>query len=480
MHTTKGVRMSWLRDTVFDLIVKEEQRQQETLMMIPSENYASPAVRAACSSVFMNKYAEGYPGRRYYEGNEVVDELEAHVQDLAKEVFGVSHANVQPYSGSPANSAAQMAILQPGDVIMGMALASGGHLTHGHPKITFSGSFFKSIQYGVDASGTIDFDKLAALAKQHRPRLIIAGTTAYPWILDFERFGAIADSVGAYLLADISHISGLVVAGVHPSPADCAHVITTTTHKTLRGPRGAMIMVTKRGMRKDPGLAQKINRAVFPGLQGGPHNNTVAAIGVALEEARSESFKTYGRQVVHNAMVLADELKRVGITVWGTENHLMLLDLTDFGGGMQVAYALGQAGIVANKNAVPHDTNPPLYPSGVRIGTPAVTTRGMGKPEMKQIAAWVSAVAAHCEKKRLPAAREERGDFAKRLKRELEQDAFLKEVRAEVRELCRLFPTDSGFAFGQQVGFIRPYQRFPAVPSNGRASAMPRAEKGSR
>jgi glycine hydroxymethyltransferase len=460
--------MFMLRDKVTELIAREEQRQQETLMMIPSENYASPAVREACASVFMNKYAEGYPGRRYYEGNEVVDELEIYVQNLARDTFGVSHVNVQPYSGSPANSAVQMAILEPGEVMMGMTLSAGGHLTHGHPEITFSGAFYTSVQYGVDGKGRIDFDAVGALAREHRPRLIIAGTTAYPWVLDFEKFGAIADSVGAFLLADISHIAGLVVVGAHPSPAEHAHVITTTTHKTLRGPRGAMIMVTEKGMQKDPSLAQKIDRAVFPGLHGGPHNNTTAAIGVALEEAREGAFREYGRRVVENAGVLAEELKGCGLKVWGTENHLMLLDFSEFGGGMQVAYALNQAGIVANKNAVPFDPNPPVYASGVRVGTPALTTRGMGAKEMRQIARWISRVAEYCERWPLPDNSEQRRPFANRFKGELDGDRFLGSIGNEVRELCRLFPATGARRFARQAASPGAYAFSLSAPSNGR------------
>jgi glycine hydroxymethyltransferase len=416
----------------------------------------------------MNKYAEGYPGRRYYEGNAVVDELELYVQDLAKETFGVAHANVQPYSGSPANSAVQMAILEPGDVMMGLTLAAGGHLTHGHPEITFSGAFFTSVQYGVDRQGQIDFDALTALVREHRPRLIIAGTTAYPWLLDFEKFAAIADAVGALLLADISHIAGLVVAGTHPSPAEHAHVLTTTTHKTLRGPRGAMIMVTEKGLERDPRLALNIDRAVFPGLHGGPHVNTTAAIGVALEEAREKAFKTYGRRVVENAAVLAESLKERGVKVWGTENHLMLLDFSVFGGGMQVAHALDEAGIVTNKNAVPFDPNPPLYASGVRVGTPALTTRGMGALEMRQIARWVSQVAEHCENWPLPESREERSDFAQRFRRALYDDRLLNQIRGEVKELCRLFPLA---AQGIADPLYHDYAYSLTVPANGRAIA---------
>ncbi len=382
-----------MADKIFELIKKEETRQRDTLMMIPSENYSSKEVRAAMGSFLAHKYSEGYPGRRYYQGNKYLDQIENLAIERAKKLFKVPHVNVQPYSGSPANAAVYMGLLEPGDTIMGLALASGGHLTHGHPKITFSGKYFNSVQYGVKKDGFIDYDELAKLAKKHRPKLIVAGTTAYPRILDWKRFSEIADSVGAILMADISHIAGLIVAGSHPSPVPYAHVVTTTTHKTLRGPRGALIMVTKKGLKKDPDMAKKIDRAVFPGLQGGPHNQQTAAIAVSLRQAQGREFKKYGKKIVENAKVLASELMRNGFDLvsGGTDNHLLLIDLRSKGTlGKPAAIALEEAGIIVNYNAIPNDPNPPMNPSGIRIGTPALTSRGMGATEMKKIAGWIN------------------------------------------------------------------------------------------
>jgi len=273
------------KDPIFALIKKEEQRQREMIGLIPSENNSSDAVRSVLSSCLSNKYSEGYPQCRYYEGNQVIDEIEIEAQERLKKLFHVPHVNIQPYSGSPANSAIEFAVLEPGDTVMGLALSSGGHLTHGHPKVTFSGRYFHSVQYGLDANARIDYEQVRQLALKHRPKLIIAGTTAYPFILDFAKFAQIANEVGAYLLADISHITGLVIAGEHPSPVPYAHLVMSTTHKTFRGPRGAMIMVTAVGLKKDPDLANKIDKAVFPALQGGPHNATSAAIAIAASEA---------------------------------------------------------------------------------------------------------------------------------------------------------------------------------------------------
>ena len=386
-------------------------------MMIPSENYSSKEVRKASGSVLAHKYSEGYPGRRYYQGNKFIDEIENLAIERAKKLFGVPHVNVQPYSGSPANAAVYMGLLEPKDTIMGLALASGGHLTHGHPKITFSGKYFNSVQYGVDKNGFIDYKDLARLARKHKPKLIVAGTTAYPRILDWKRFAKIADSVGAILMADIAHIAGLVVAGAHPSPVPYAHVVTTTTHKTLRGPRGALIMVTKKGLRRDPDMAKKIDRAVFPGLQGGPHNHQTAAIAVCLNEATSAAFKNYGRKVVENAKVLASELMRSGFDLvsGGSDNHLMLVDLRSKNVlGKPTAELLEEAGIIVNYNAIPNDPNPPMNPSGLRIGTPALTSRGMGVSEMKKIAGWINEVVGNPKS--------------------------AKKVKEEVKKLCKRFP----------------------------------------
>jgi len=411
-----------MTDQIFDLIAKEEKRQQETLTLIPSENYAAAAVRQAVGSVLMHKYAEGYPGKRYYQGNRYADEIENLTRERAQKLFGVPHANVQPYSGSPANAAVYFALLEPGDKIMGMALAAGGHLTHGHPAITFSGKYFQSAQYSVDQDGWLDYEAIAKLAQKHRPKLIICGTTAYPRRIDFAKFGQIADQVGAWLLADISHIVGLIIAGVHPSPVDDAHLVTTTTHKTLRGPRGALILVTQKGVQKDAELSQKIDRAVFPGLQGGPHLHTIAGIGVALREAQGKPFQKYGQQVVSNTRVMAEELIKLGfkLVTGGTDNHLLLLDLRpERIEGKSAAVALEKAGIVTNANSIPHDPAPPYRPSGIRLGTPAVTTRGLKEPEMKQIAGWI--------KQALAASKD---------------DQVLKKISGQVAQLCRKFPLD--------------------------------------
>ena len=374
-----------------ELIKDEEKRQQDSLMMIPSENYASKAVREAVGSVLMNKYSEGYAGKRYYQGNIIIDEIENFAIGKAKELFGVEHVNVQPYSGSPANAEVLFALLNYGDKIMGLKLSSGGHLTHGHPNITFSGKYFTSVQFGTDDNGVIDYNDVEKLARTEKPKLLIVGTTAYPLILDWKRLGEIADSIGAWFVADISHIAGLILSDVYPSPVPFCHVVTTTTHKTLRGPRGAMIMVTKKGIEKDSEVAVKIDRAVFPGFQGGPHNNTTAGIAIALSEAERPSFKEYGKQILSNAKVLAAELKKGGLNIvtGGTECHLLVVDLTNQNlGGKEIAQALETAGIITNKNTVPGDKSP-FYPSGIRLGTPAITTRGMKEREMKMVAKWI-------------------------------------------------------------------------------------------
>jgi glycine hydroxymethyltransferase len=376
-------------DPQVEAIIKgEEKRQAETLMMIPSENYASKAVEQAVGSSFGNKYSEGYPHARYYQGQEFADQLEDLTIERAKKLFDVPFVNVQPYSGSPANAAVYFALLQPGDTIMGLKLSHGGHLTHGHPKVTFSGKFFNSVQYEVEADGTIDYEKVAKQVKQVKPKLIIAGTTAYPRTLHFDTFAAMAENVGAYLMADVSHIAGLIVGGVHPSPVPHAHVVTTTTHKTLRGPRGAMIMVTQKGLSKNALLGKKINAAILPGLQGGPHLNTIAGLAVALKEAATPQFRSYAKHIVKNARVLAETLEQGGLEVvtGGTDNHLMVVDVRPLKLlGRDAAVMLEQAHIVCNSNTVPFDPNPPANPSGIRLGTPACTTRGMKEKEMKLI-----------------------------------------------------------------------------------------------
>ena len=367
------------------LLEFEEQRQLDKLCLIPSENHASRAVLTATGSVLTNKYSEGYPGKRYYEGQQAVDPVETLAIDRARELFGVDHANVQPYSGSPANLAVYAAFLQPGDTVMGMAVPMGGHLTHGW-NVSVTGQWFRSVQYGVrEDTGTIDLDEVREMALRERPKLIFCGGTAVPRTIDFEGFASVAREADALLVADIAHIAGLVAGGAHPSPVGHAPVISTTTHKTLRGPRGAMLMSTAEH-------ARQIDRAVFPGLQGGPHNHTTAAIAVCLHEAARESFRDYARQVVANARTLAGELLERGydLVSGGTDNHLILIDLRSKDVlGKDAARALDQAGLVTNYNTVPFDPRRPFNPSGLRIGTPAVTTRGMGPDQMRQIAHWL-------------------------------------------------------------------------------------------
>jgi glycine hydroxymethyltransferase len=391
--------------TIQELIAAEDKRQRDGLEMIPSENHSSADVRLALGSRLTDKYSEGYPGQRYYGGCEVVDAVENLARDRAKALFGVTHANVQPYSGSPANQAVFFALADPGDTIMGMALYFGGHMTHGL-KVNFSGKWFKSVQYETGKDGYLDYDAIAALVEKEKPKLLIVGATAYPRIFDWKKLRRIADLCGAYLIADISHIAGLVVAGVHPSPAGIADVITTTTHKTLRGPRGAMILCNgnpstplKKVERSHENLPTLIDRAIIPGLQGGPHNHQTAAIAVALHEAAQPAFKQYGQQVVKNAQALAAKLSQKGydLVTGGTDNHLLLVDLTNKGViGADAENALGAAGITVNKNTVPFDPRPPFSPSGIRLGTPALTTRGMKEAEMEQVAEWIDqAIVAH-------------------------------------------------------------------------------------
>jgi len=335
-------------------------------------------------SCLTNKYAEGYSGRRYYQGNGIIDEVENLAIERGKKLLGVEHLNVQPYSGSPANSAIQMALLERGDKICGLKLSAGGHLTHGHPKITFSGKFFESVQYNVEEDGRIDYEKLEELVLKEKPKMIMAGTTAYPYILDFKRFGEIADKVGAWLVADVSHIIGLIVGGVHPSPVPYVHLMMSTTHKSLRGPRGAFIGITKKGLEKDKKLAEKIDKAVFPGMQGGPHENNIGALAVAFAEADTQDFRDYSVQVLKNAKVLAETLKKNGLRVFGTENHLMVVDV-GLEKGKEIAVKLEENGIVCNANTIPHEQGSPLRPSGIRIGTPAMTTKGWKEKEFEEL-----------------------------------------------------------------------------------------------
>ena len=403
------------------LIADENRREHESLRLIASENYASRAVIEATGSCLTNKYSEGYAKKRYYEGQEVIDQVEELAISRLKELFGRHavgdkddiHVNVQPYSGSPANLAVYLAFAKPGDTVMGLGLAAGGHLTHGHA-VSISGKFFKSVPYGVRKEDhRIDMDEVRKLAIEHKPRILWAGTTAYPRTLDWQAFRSIADEVGAILACDIAHISGLVATGQHPSPIGIGDVVTSTTHKTFRGPRGGMIFCKKAN-------ANLIDKAVFPGLQGGPHNSATAGIAVAAKEALDPSFVDYSKAVVSNAKRLAEQLVARGfaVTTGGTDNHLMLVDMTSKGTtGKVAAKALDKAGIVLNYNAVPFDPRKPFDPSGIRLGTPAVTSRGMGTPEMDKLAAWMDEVA------KAPS-----------------DDALLARIAGEVHELCNGFP----------------------------------------
>lgn len=397
---------------VADLVAAEGRRQSDSIRLIASENYVSRAVLEATGTLLTNKYSEGYAGKRYYEGQQVVDQVEQLAIERAKSLFGVDHANVQPYSGSPANLAVYLAFCSPGDTVMGMSLPMGGHLTHGW-SVSATGKWFRSVQYDVRREdGLIDFDQVRDLAKRERPKLIFCGGTAVPRTIDFARFAEIARDVDAVLVADIAHISGLVAAGAHPSPVGHAEVISTTTHKTLRGPRGAMLL-------SDQAHAKALDRAVFPGLQGGPHNHTTAAIAVALKEAATEDFRRYAHRIVANAKALAAALLERGfeLVTGGTDNHLVLVDVTSKGvGGKPAAKALDRAGIELNYNTVPYDPRKPFDPSGIRLGTPAVTTRGLHEEHMAQIAAWIDEVVtatARGDESPLARVRGEVADFVK-------------------------------------------------------------------
>lgn len=412
-----------MRDKIIeDLIKKEARRQSEGLEMIPSENHSSVAVRAASGSILTDKYSEGYPGMRYYGGCEVVDEVENLARARAKELFSVDHANVQAHSGSPANQAIYYALVDPGDTVMGMSLTFGGHMTHGL-KLNFSGTYYHAVQYTTDKNGYLDYEAIAKQAKEEKPKFIMCGATAYPRKIDWQKFREIADSVGAWLVADISHISGLIIAGVHDSPVGIVDVVMTTTHKTLRGPRGALILCNglpsnplKKPERTRENLPTLIDRAVIPGLQGGPHNHQTAAIAVALAEASTPEFKEYGKQIVRNAKALAEELMSRGfrLVTGGTDNHLMVIDLNNKGlSGKEGEKALGKASITVNKNTVPFEPRSPFDPSGIRLGTPALTTRGMKEKEMIQVAEWIDkSITNHSNEKLLNTLSNEIKEFA--------------------------------------------------------------------
>lgn len=396
-----------------DLLQREDERQANSLCMIPSENYCSAAVLEANGSVLVNKYSEGYPGRRYYEGNEVIDEVESLAISRAKKLFGAEHANVQPYSGSPANLAIYLAFLQPGDTVMGLSLPAGGHLTHGW-QVSATGIWFNAVHYGVDRdSGQVDLDAVRELALTHRPKLLFCGGTAVPRTIDFAGFAEIAREIEALMVADVSHIAGLIAGGAHPSPIPHADIVMTTTHKTLRGPRGAILLCREE-------YAQAIDRAVFPGLQGGPHQHQTAAIAATLGEALAPDFSEYAHDVVANAKALAAGLIDRGFDLvsGGTDNHLILLDMTVKGlSGKEAASAWSRAGIVTNANSIPFDKRKPFDPSGVRIGSPAATTRGLDQGHMSQVAEWMDEVVSAPD-----------------------DDSIAEKVRGEVFDLMRRYP----------------------------------------
>ena len=408
--------MSFLKETdpeVFALIGKELGRQSGQLEMIASENFASPAVMEAEGSILMNKYAEGYPGRRYYGGCEFVDQIETIAIERLKTLFGAEYANVQPHSGTQANMGVYFSILLPGDTILTMNLAHGGHLSHG-ARVNFSGQLYNVVHYGVSReTETIDYEEVRRLAHEHRPRLIVAGASAYPRIIDFEAFRNIADEVGAYLMVDMAHIAGLVAAGIHPSPVPFAEFVTSTTHKTMRGPRGGFILAQER-------FAKILDKTIFPGIQGGPHMNIIAAKAVCFKEALAPEFKSYQQQVVANAKALAQILKDAGFRLvsGGTDNHLILVDLTGHNlTGAEAERALEEAGITVNKNAIPFDPLPPKITSGIRIGTPAVTTRGLREKEIEQVGEWMVAIL-----------------------NDPQNQGLIKEIREKVKRLCAEFP----------------------------------------
>ena len=398
---------------VFAAMEDEKKRQADELELIASENYVSRAVMEAVGGVMTNKYAEGLPGKRYYGGCQFVDAAESLAIERAKSLFGADHASVQPHSGAQANAAVYYGLMEPGDTLLGMNLSHGGHLTHGHP-VTFSGRWFKVAAYGVDPENhVIDFDEVEAQARAHRPKIIVVGASAYPRSIDYARFREIADETGAVVMADVAHVAGLIAGGAHPSPAGHAQIVTTTTHKTLRGPRGGMILC-------DEDYAARMSKAVFPGLQGGPLMHVIAAKAVALKEASGAEFRSYAAQIVKNAKALADALLRRGVRLvsGGTDNHLLLLDLREAGfNGKKAEAALGRAGITVNKNAIPYDARKPAFTSGIRLGTPALTSRRMKEAEMRTVGGWIADVLA-----------------------DIEDEARIASVREDVRSLCGKFP----------------------------------------
>ena len=412
---SKGMKIAGFDDELWSAIRQEVVRQEDHIELIASENYASPRVLEAQGTVLTNKYAEGYPGKRYYGGCEHVDVVESLAIDRAKDLFHADFANVQPHSGSQANAAVYMALLNPGDTVLGMSLAHGGHLTHG-AKVNFSGKIYNAVQYGLDtATGLINYEEVEALAKEHRPKMIVAGFSAYSRVVDWQRFRKIADEVGAYLLVDMAHVAGLVAAGVYPSPVNIADVTTTTTHKTLRGPRGGLILA-----RQNEEIEKKLNSLVFPGIQGGPLMHVIAAKAVALKEAMQPEFRDYQKKVIQNARGMAERFKLRGLSIvsGGTDNHLMLVDLIQKGiTGKAADAALGKAHITVNKNAVPNDPQSPFVTSGIRIGTPAVTTRGFSLQDCENLADWICDVLD-----------------------DLDDETVISKVQDQVAEICKRLP----------------------------------------
>ncbi|MHC4411735.1 MAG: serine hydroxymethyltransferase [Planctomycetota bacterium] len=403
---------------IYELLRQEEARQSGSIRLIASENYVSKAVMLASGSCLTNKYAEGYPGKRYYEGQQVTDLIEKMAQQRAKKLFNADHANVQPYSGSVANLAAYLALAKPGDTFMGLSLPHGGHLTHGW-NVSISGMIFNSVQYTVNPqTGVFDYDRIEALAKKHKPRIIVSGATAYPREIDFEIFGRIAKDVGAYHVSDIAHIAGLVVAGIHKSPVPYSDIVSTTTHKTLRGPRGGMLLCKKE-------YAERVDKAVFPGMQGGPHLHTITGVAIAMKEADTREFVAYAKQVVKNAKALAEKLLEYGFNLvsGGTDTHLILIDLRNKNvPGRKLAKALDRANIVTNCNSIPDDPAPPYNPSGLRIGTPAITTRGMKEAQVRQIATFIKTIIEN-----------------------IDNESVIEEIRKEALLLCSQFPVPEHF-----------------------------------
>lgn len=432
-------------DKIFKLVELEKERQRNTLMMIPSENYTYPEVRQAVGSVLMHKYAEGQPKKRYYQGMHIVDEVESYCEELALKAFGLSknkwHVNVQPYSGTPANLAIYNTILLPGDKIMAMYLPDGGHLSHGWEykgkKVTFVSKIFKVRFYHVDKKTRVfDYDEIERQAKKFRPKLLISGGTAYPQEINHKRMGKIAHGTGAYYMADVAHEAGLIAGAANASPFPWADFVTMTTHKTLRGPRGALAFARKE-------FAQALDSSVFPGLQGGPHLHTIAGIAIALEKAQTENFKRYANQVVKNARRISRELKRLGydLVSGGTDKHLVLVDLRNKGiSGWFVAWALERAGIIVNRNTVPYDTGSPYYPSGLRMGTPAITARGMKEAQVDMITNWIDSVVKHLGKRDILKEKDKRNSELKKFKADLENDELLLRIAKEVKKLCKKFP----------------------------------------